>query len=300
MIPIFPNFVRLSLVMKQDIERYIFQFQSYSDYNFNSLWSYNTKEMIEVSLLHDNLVVKFTDYLTGNQFLSFIGRNMLLATLEELFLYLENEKLPNALKLIPQEVVESMKDFSHGYSVREDEENHDYILSVEKLVSFSGNKLRGKRNFLNRFHKHYPSVIVVPLNLSDPSLQSEIIELFLLWQENKQASDKDTEIEKTAIRRLLGIAGGSNCFSIGMYDGKKLIAFSINEITHDGYGLIHFEKANTDYVGVYTVMKHEIAKFLEQKGVRFINYEQNLGIPSLKKAKESYQPVKFLKKYTIS
>lgn len=286
--------------MKPEIERCVSRFRSYSDYNFSSLWSYNTKEMIEISLLYDNLVVKFTDYLTGNQFISFIGNNKLPATLDDLFLYLEKEGLPNSLKLIPEEVIEGMKDFAHGFTVREDEENHDYILSVENLVSLSGNKLRGKRNFLNRFRKQYPSVTIVHLDLSNTSVQEEIMRLFSVWQNNKQASDEDTKIEQTAIKRLLEITNNSNCFGIGFYDKNKLICFSINEITHDGYGLIHFEKADTDYVGIYTAMKHEIARFLEQRGVSFINYEQNLGIPSLRKAKESYQPVKFFKKFTIS
>ena len=54
-IPCFPTFKKLELSDKNVIENVTSQFNAYSDFNFASLWNYDTESTIEWSLLHDNL-----------------------------------------------------------------------------------------------------------------------------------------------------------------------------------------------------------------------------------------------------
>ena len=65
MIPQFPEFKSLELSDKKDIESFTKRFPPYSDFNFVSMWSWDIKEEIRISQLNGNLVVRFTDYLTG-------------------------------------------------------------------------------------------------------------------------------------------------------------------------------------------------------------------------------------------
>ena len=63
--------------------------------------------------------------------------------------------------------------------------------------------------------------------------------------------------------------------------------------------LIHFEKGDPAYKGVYQAINR---MFLEQAAdsFQFVNREQDLGDAGLRKAKLSYHPVDFVKKYSVT
>ena len=86
----------------------------------------------------------------------------------------------------------------------------------------------------------------------------------------------------------------------GIFLGKDLIGFCLNELLPNSFACIHFSKADTHISqGVYAYLLQENAKLLSEKGVKFINLEQDLGIPGLKSWKKSHGVDMFLKKYII-
>ena len=66
------------------------------------------------------------------------------------------------------------------------------------------------------------------------------------------------------------------------------------------YGIIHFEKAAVSYVGTSHFLKQQTAIDLQNQGCKYINYEQDLGLPGLRKAKAMCLPIAYLKKYSVS
>ena len=90
MIPKFPNFKKLELTDKKEVEKITFKFPPYSDFNFTNMWSWNLKNEMGLSILNDNLVVKFIDYVNGQPFLSFLGDNLVNETVRELIIFSEN------------------------------------------------------------------------------------------------------------------------------------------------------------------------------------------------------------------
>ena len=74
MIPGFPEFKKLELSNKEEIENFTSKFPPYSDFNFISMWCWDIKGETRISKFNNNLVVRFTDYLKGNPFFSFFGR----------------------------------------------------------------------------------------------------------------------------------------------------------------------------------------------------------------------------------
>lgn len=299
MIPNFPTFKKLELQDQGDVNKYTKIYPPYSDYNFVSLYSYNTKEFIEISLLRSNLVVMFQDYITNKPFYSFLGKNNLNETISELLNLSEENGLEPSLKLIPEFNIANNKKLLEKYDISEDPDNFDYILSVDEIKTLKGNKYGGKRNFVNRFIKNYGEKEIILLDLTNKEIQTQIEDLFFLWEKTKGQSREETETELTAIRRLLAAAKTFDLIPIGIYHDNKLIAFSIDEMLSDNYSIIHFEKADTNYIGIFQYLKRATARHIDELGGKFINYEQDLGIPGLKQAKQSWNPIYFLKKYTI-
>src|SRR5574343_1109613 len=99
MIPEFPNFKNLELSDKKSIDNFTKKHPPYSDFNFTSMWVWNTTEEIQISILNDNLVVKFTDYLNGDHFYSFLGTNKIKETTNILLDYTEKTNNKAELRL---------------------------------------------------------------------------------------------------------------------------------------------------------------------------------------------------------
>ena len=303
MIPVFPVFKKLDLTDKEEFERKTNCFPPYSDYNFVSLWCYDTKQDVEISILHDNLVIKFLDYITTKPFYSFLGKNQLDNTIDTLLKFSKENNLPLDLKLIPEVCVDTLKD-SRNYIVVEDRDNFDYILSTKELYELEGNIKRNFVNRSNRFKKSYNHSVVI-LDLTKASAKDEVLNLFYLWKKQKnqprtEAEDDLTVNELIAVKRLLDNANLLNLYAVGIYSNSSLIALSINELVQDNYAMSHFEKADTSYTGVFQYLKHITAELLYKLGALYLNYEQDSGIEGLRQAKESYHPAFFLKKYIIS
>jgi hypothetical protein len=71
--------------------------------------------------------------------------------------------------------------------------------------------------------------------------------------------------------------------SIGGYLGKNTVT-------------VHVEKANIEYRGLYQAINNEFCKHVASH-VKYINREEDMGIPGLRKAKLSYHPIKLVENY---
>lgn len=87
--------------------------------------------------------------------------------------------------------------------------------------------------------------------------------------------------------------------TFGFFLSDRLVAFTINEILSGGYYMGHFGKAEPDIRGLGDALESETAVMMQRMNCSVMNYQQDLGLPGLRKAKQSWMPVGLLKKYTI-
>jgi hypothetical protein len=89
---------------------------------------------------------------------------------------------------------------------------------------------------------------------------------------------------------LKGLIGGA------LLVNDDIVAYTVAEMLDSGAMVIHFEKGNPDYKGVYQAINQ---MFLERFGNPdiLVNREQDLDDEGLRKAKLSYHPVDYLRKF---
>lgn len=300
-IPIFPKFKNLTIEDKEEIENITKKMPPYSDYNFASLWSYNVKNDIVISKLYQNLVVRFRDYISHQQFYSFLGRNKVKKTIDALLNHAKRENVLSKLKLIPEDNILDNPKLSNFFQITQDRDHFDYVFLTEELSKLEGSKFTKKRNKLSNFLKKNPHIYLNLVDLMDPKNHKDIISLFLTWGNNKAKHQKDTDNELIALKRLLEHAKFLDLYCLGIFtNSKQLIGFSITELLQQKYSILHFTKADSSYVGIFEFIYKSTAEELYRKKYEYINREQDLGIPGLRESKISWRPIKFLKKYIIS
>lgn len=270
--------------------------KSVSNYAFSSLYLWNNGDVISAAAEDDVLFV--LQRFSGNPAAMLMpipygrsdeeSRFRAVKTAERWFL--EHDIKP-AFAALDTESANLFAKRLPEYTLTEDRDNEDYVYDARSLITLSGKKLHAKRNHINKFNSLYESEYV----RITPDAVNECLALFDLWQKNSAGYDRYGEREalKKAIVNMdaLGLVAG------GIAVDGKLAALSVGERLTDDTALIHFEKADSSYAGIYSVINQRFAEN-EFSDVRLINREEDMGIEGLRKSKLSYNPTMLIQKYT--
>ncbi|MDD3394582.1 MAG: phosphatidylglycerol lysyltransferase domain-containing protein [Anaerotignum sp.] len=172
----------------------------------------------------------------------------------------------------------------------------DYVYEREKLETLAGKKLHGKRNHVNKFLSQYPDFEYKKL---EASMIQDCIALYDQWQEEKDEISAGLKEERKSVllalnhMKELGLVGGV------IFIEGKLAAFTLGERLQPHLQLVHIEKAEASYEGIYPMINQQYVKN-ECMDVELINREEDMGIEGMRKAKRAYYPVKMIEKYMFS
>ncbi len=297
--PLFPIFKKLELSDQKIISEHTEKFLPYSDFDFTSLWSYDVDEKVEFSWLNTNLVVRFSDYLTGDPIYSYLGNSQIKNTLGSLFDFLNNQGLEGELSLVPEDSVQPLLNSKNSeYRLQELADQNDYIIPLQEsseLKNINDHKVEAYENFV----KSNPGYKILEIDISSEKVREDILSLFDTWAKQRNKSGDDVRVERMAVFRLLKNHSLFNLTTLGLYIGNSLVGYIIDERVKKPFVIGHFIKANFNYPGVYEVLNRESAKKHLLEEYKYINIEQDLGIKGLRISKMQRSPVFFLKKYSV-
>lgn len=175
-----------------------------------------------------------------------------------------------------------------------DRDYFDYIYLREELLTLRGKKLQSKRNHVNRFRKEY-TYTYVPLTAETAPC---CMELERTWMRANATDDNADDL--TNERRSMDFAL-RNFDALGLTGGALVIDDHIAAFTYGSpinrttFG-VHVEKADTSYEGIFSVINQEFVAHIPE-AYTYINREEDLGLPGLRKAKLSYNPAVLLEKF---
>lgn len=251
---------------------------------------------IEWTVIDDFLVIKAQDSENTPYLLGPFGmdESKLGSVIDKLVDYFQQHQWPFSIKGVSVEMVEKLQKAKPGFlCFREDRNNYDYVYSTEDLINLAGRKYHSKVNHLNYFKNHYQyQYAAITPELIQPCKDSA-----REWcTEHDGCSDTSLRFEYYAIIdvldnfELLGVQGAA------ILVDNKVAAFSFGEKLNSDTAVIHVEKGH-NIRGLYQAINQEFLKNA-WSDVPYVNREEDMGIEGLRKAKQSYHPVKMVKKYT--
>lgn len=200
---------------------------------------------------------------------------------------------------VPDEIARAIETALPGrVQVVETRGQWDYLYDVNELANLSGNRFHKKKNLLNQFKKLYDFEYIP---MSSDCVES-VLEMQAEWTKWREVEESPSLMaENAAIARTLelwddlpGMVGGA------IHVDGQVVAYTVGEEVCPGTMVVHFEKGMPSYKGVYQAINNCFAKEIAQTGkIIYLNREQDLDDEGLRKAKESYNPIEYVKKYKL-
>ena len=205
---------------------------------------------------------------------------------------------PTVFIRIPDKLAEHWKTALKDNATFEEERGHwDYVYAVSDLIDLKGNRFHKKKNLLNQFVKKY-EYTYLPFA---PHLIGQAMEMQDNWCTWRDCESSDVlSAENRAIYRVLENWEQLNVTLGGaiMVD-DTMVAYTVAEALTPDSVVIHFEKGDTRFKGVYQAINQ---MFLAHSAREFetVNREQDLNDEGLRKSKLSYNPLEFLRKFRVT
>ena len=173
----------------------------------------------------------------------------------------------------------------------------DYIYKRESLAQLSGKKLHAKKNLVNRFWRLYPDASYQPItkeNIADALTVAE------QWFAERAEEGVDADMSELAhIRKAAEYWEALALFGGVLYaEGLPVAMTMASPISRQAID-VHFEKAVGAFAaeGAFAAINQAFAASDAAAPYSYVNREEDMGMPGLRKAKEAYRPAFKVEKY---
>jgi hypothetical protein len=295
-VPEFPQFNDLALQDKPLFDQLFTQFPPLiSEFTFTNLFIWRRAYQTKISRFR-NLLCLQSEQGQNIFFFPPIGEGDVIECFQSLLQYLHGKGTPPKIVRVPEAVVTQIDWKASGMKAELDRSQCDYVYLVQDLIELKGRKYHRKRNHIKQFQEKY-SFQYIPLT---PEWIPQCLRLQVEW-----CDLRDCEANPGLLNESLAIKEAFTHFEeLGVKGGAILIngkveAFTLGDPLNPETIVIHIEKANPAYEGLYPTINQAFLEH-EGSGYTYVNREQDLGEEGLRKAKESYFPHHLVNKYTIT
>ncbi|MCX7779864.1 MAG: phosphatidylglycerol lysyltransferase domain-containing protein [Negativicutes bacterium] len=181
------------------------------------------------------------------------------------------------------------------FAFERDRDNDDYVHSTRELIELKGRKFSSKVNHIHHFRYAYPDY---RFELLTPSLAAECLVIANEWRQKKDKDDCFLRLEFAAVKDALEHYQELKLIGGAILVHGRVEAFSLGEALNSDTVVVHVEKANSDIRGAYQIINQECCRYCWPQ-YAYVNREEDMGIPGLRRAKESYRPIRMIEKYDV-
>jgi hypothetical protein len=294
--PEFPEFKPLELKDRDFIQEILWKYQPQtSEFTFTNLFIWRSHYGIQWSMYQDWLIILCTS-INGFYALQPVGPPSRLEVVYLLLQWLRVEKkeeqptIQRADQLLISEI-----DGAKDLLIEPTRDHFDYVYRSEDLIQLAGRKYHSKRNHINNFLGTH-SFTYAPIS---DGLVKACLELTESWCEWRRCEEDMSLLDEwEAVRQALSHFGALKIEGGVILIENKVEAFALGELLNEKTAVVHVEKANLEIPEFYAMINQQFCEKL-WRNVPFVNREQDLGEPGLRKAKLSYYPDHLVEKFQI-
>ena len=266
------------------------------EYSFANLYLWGRQQ---VSLVQNFLVV-FSHYRGRSVYLYPVGTGDPKPALDALRADAKARGSPLRITGLTRAETEKVESLYPGqFHFSPDRDGFDYIYDIGRLSNLSGKKLQQKRNHVNRFLREHPDWHTEPITADNLPLCRNFLDRWYT-QHKLLYPHSDFKMEQVALDRAFRHFDTLGMEGLVLFAEGQMAAMTLgNNLSPDTWD-VNFEKADPDIEGAYPMINREYARYIRtaHPEIRFLNREDDMGLPGLRKAKESYYPDILLEKFT--
>ena len=265
------------------------------EFSFANLYLWGRQNMAVI----DNQVVLFSQFSRRSVYPYPVGSGDKKQALDAIIADAKERGIPCRITGLTPAARKTLEElYPDKFRFHSDEDSFDYVYDINDLAELPGKKYHAKRNHINRFKESFPNYAICPI---DGRTAPRVKEMLDGWYASRLSEnpDADFHMEAKAIEKALRDYGELELEGLAIFDGERVLAFTIGcRMTADTVD-VNFEKAISDVQGAYTVVNYEFARYIRDKypSVKYLDREEDMGIEGLRKAKRSYHPSRMIKKY---
>ena len=278
-----------------DIKEYVPKSKiSFCDISLGVKYMWRDDFKIEYAIYNDTLIMKESCRDYQNAFYYPIGSDVD-GALKQIEDYCLQKGKSLKFCCIDNETAVQLSSRYERVKITNDRDWSDYIYDAEKFRTYSGKKLSGQRNHVNKFKKLYPNYTFCEYSVDKlPAVKQFLSDFergadFSAWGAQEEFNKITDYIENA---QNINQVGG-----LLMVDGK-VIGLSFGEILGDTL-IVHVEKALYSYEGAYPTLAQEFTKAFADKKVKYINREEDCGDMGLRISKLQYKPIEIKQKNLV-
>jgi hypothetical protein len=182
-------------------------------------------------------------------------------------------------------------------TIDEERGHWDYLYNVMDLIDLKGNRFHKKKNLLNQFNRKY-DFSFIPFGADMVNQAMAMQTDWCTWRDC-ESSDILSAENRVIFKILKEWQQLADLFGGALMVDGSMVAYTVAEALTRDMLLIHFEKGDTEYKGIYQAINQKFLANLASD-YTFVNREQDLDDDGLRKAKLSYHPVDYLRKYRVT
>ena len=171
-----------------------------------------------------------------------------------------------------------------------DDKLSEYIYDTNEFIQMKGQVYHRKRNLISQFIKKYNYTFL----RYQIEMKSDLLDFIERYKNQGGAVDDLDAFYKTL--SLIDQGLDYHCYILKV--DHLIIGVTIGIITNSTIGIVLFEKADYTYIGSYQMISYQMASYVFSQ-TRFLNRQEDVGLPELRRAKWSYQPLFKDTKYAL-
>ena len=300
------EFKPLSFDMKADVDQYFYAYGENScQHSFNSSF-YLIDKYDDQYFIKDDVLYTLRNKKCDDTF------NMYLFPMCD---YSNTEKVKNALdeilnhahtqgkKVCFLSLTEKAKGileniYKDKFIIEENRDLSEYIYTYDTLANLPGSKLSSKRYDLATFARDYGSRFTEKLITHDNL--NEVIAFQKKWMDEGMAGLMSESVysENEAVARGIKYFDELKASGILTYVDGKCVGYAFGvELSNEAYDVL-VEKGDKSCKDIYKVLNRDLVRMCCKK-YKYINREEDIGVPGLRQSKMSYKPDILLAKFVV-